>query len=181
MKDGLITALTQGGRTTAGGVAACWAGLTWAYAIATGQWPWELSAVEWGGGWIGVMWMAMLVAMLRPLSLWPGFLVLPLVVAMLYGAVWREWNRWIVAGVLAALAGLPVLFEMKNSADYGELSATLTLMPLAVAATLFGIAQERGWFARLWRRAGPASRGGAAGGGGEPAGEAVAVDGELRR
>ncbi|MBR4190151.1 MAG: hypothetical protein IKQ55_09355 [Kiritimatiellae bacterium] len=183
MNDGLITAIMQGGRTTVGGVAACWAGLTWAYAIATGQWPWEFSLAAWGGGWIGVMWLAQLAAMARPLWLWPGFLVLPFVLAMLYGAVAREWNRWIVAGILASLAGLPGLFVVKGSYDYGEFPATLTLLSLAAASVLFGLAQERGWFVRAWRRAVARSRsgGGGAGGVGEPAEEAVAEGGELRR
>jgi hypothetical protein len=122
------------------------------------------------------MWMAFFSAMQWPLWWWPGFLVLPFVLAMLYGAVAREWSRWVVAGVLAALVGF-----LGSQSEAGEMRTTLTLLSLAVAAALFGVAQERGGFVRLWRRAGPASRGGAAGGGGEPAGKAVAVDGELRR
>jgi hypothetical protein len=97
------------------------------------------------------MWLAQLAAMSRPLWLWPGFLVLPFVLAMLYGAVAREWNRWIVAGVLASLSGLPGFWVEKNSWEYGEFSISMTLLSLAVAVLLFGIVQERGWFVRLWR------------------------------
>ena len=163
MNDNPISAVAAGGRTALGGVAACWAGLEWGYAIATGQWPWELSGLEWMTGWMGAGFMAFFGAAMSPVGDWPGFLVLPFVLAMLYGAVGREWNRWIVAGVLAVVVG--GLGYWVGVFECEEWGVSVAQAGVALAVVLFGTAQERGWLARLWWRLFPPQRGDEGGGG----------------
>ena len=91
------------------GAFACWAGLTWAYAITMGKWPWEFSWMEWLIGWmLAVVWPALWTMMMEGwwwLWFWVSWLVLPFALWMVRGAILKEWNRWIVAGVLASVAG----------------------------------------------------------------------------
>lgn len=187
MKDDSVSAMAGGALAALWGTIACWTGLTWAYAITTRQWPWEFSWVEWLLGWMGAIAIPPLCTLGMSkgwcLWFWVSWLLLPFALWMFRGAMLKEWNRWIVAGVLALVAG-GLGFVGMEATDAGELSQQLaqwpppvTLLSLAAASVLFGLAQDRGWFALLWRRAFPSSRSGAS----EPAGEAVTLDGELRR
>lgn len=193
MKDDSLSAMADGALATIWSAAACWAGLTWAYAITTRQWPWEFSLAEWLLGWMGAVAIPALCTLGMSkcwcMWFWVSWLLLPFALWMFRGAMLKEWNRWIVAGVLALVAG-GLGFVGMEAIDAGEISRrwaqwppSVTLLSLAAASVLFGTAQERGWFVRLLRRAGPRSRsgGGGAGGVGEPAEEVVAVGGELRR
>lgn len=141
MTENPVSAVASGARTLLRGLFACWAGLTWGYAIASGRWPWEMDRMEWLAGWLG----AALMPILAPLG-WLGWLVLPFLVVMLFGAIFKEWNRWIVTGFLGSVTGAVLLVWSED----GLVSAVL--LAGAVGVLLFGVGQEQGWFARGWKR-----------------------------
>lgn len=194
MQNDSVSAMADGALATVWSVASCWAGLTWAYAITTRQWPWDFSLAEWLLGWMGAVAIPALCTLGMPkvgwcMWYWVSWLLLPFVLWMFRGAMLKEWNRWIVAGVLALVAG-GLGFVGMEAIDAGDLSwrwaqwtPPVVMLSLAAAAVLFGTAQERGGGVRVGRRA--VARSGAVGGGtgsvGEPAEEAVAARGELRR
>lgn len=101
---------------------------------------WELGAGGWLLGWLGAVFLP------QCISGW-GWLMPPFEIVMLYGAVWRGWNRCIVAGLLALAAGIVALFE------YGPWYGLRLILPLALV--LFGTAVERGWFIRRRPRPAP--------------------------
>ena len=155
MKDASISAIGQGIWVPIRGVFACWAGLTWAYAITTRQWPWQFSWVEWLIGWMGAVVLPPIATLGMSgwwwLWMWVTWLLLPLTLVMIRLALLKEWNLWIVAGVLASVAGGLGFCGFGIALDWQEWPVAVTLLSLAVAAVLFGTAQERGWFVRLWR------------------------------
>lgn len=189
MEKDSASAMAAGAFEAVRGVFACWAGLTWAYAISMGKWPWEFSRMEWLLGWMGaVVWPALWTMMMSGwwwLWFWVSWLVLPFALWMVRGAILKEWNRWIVAGVLALVAGgLGFGGAMAAASEWPPWRDALppvVLLSLAAAAVLYGTARDRGWFVRLWRRAIPPPRPDGGGSVGEPAEEAVAVRGGLRR
>ena len=159
MKGDSVEAIGQGIWMPIRGVFACWAGLTWAYAIEMGKWPWEFSWMEWLLGWMGaVVWPAFWTMMMSGwwwLWFWVSWLVLPFTLWMVRGTILHEWNRWIVAGVLASVTGgLGFGGAMAAASELPPMQDAVppvVLLSLAVAAVVFGTAQERGWFVRLWR------------------------------
>ena len=155
MKGDSVAAIWQGIWVPLRGVFACWAGLTWAYAITTRQWPWKLSWAEWLLGWMSALglpaFMTFGISGWWWLWMWMAWLLLPFALVMLRGALLKEWNLWIVAGLLAAVAGSLGFCGMGIVWDWGQWPMAVTLLSLAVAAVVFGTAQERGWFVRLWR------------------------------
>ena len=159
MKDASISAIGQGIWVPIRGVFACWAGLTWGYGSAMGKWPWDFSWMEWLLGWMGaVVWPAFYTLGMSGwwwLWFWVSWLVLPFALWMVRGAVLMEWNRWIVAGVLASVTGgLGFGGAMAAASEWfpwREVIPSVVFLSLTVAAVLFGTAQECGWFVRLWR------------------------------
>jgi hypothetical protein len=143
MKDDLLSAPVEGGREILSGLAAWLAGLTWGYALLTGDMLWELRGGEWMVGWLGAVFLP------PGMSGW-GWLALPFELVMLYGAAWRGWNACLVIGLLALAAGLLAL------SDYGPWYLLRLILPLVLV--LFGIAVERGWFIPR-RRLRPPARG----------------------
>ena len=129
--------------------------MTWAYAITTRQWPWKFSLEEWLLGWMGALgqpaWMTLGISGWWWLWMWMAWLLLPFSLVMLRGALLKEWNFWIVVGLLAAVAGGLGFCGLGIILDWRQWPVSVTLLSLAVAAVLFGIVQERGWFVRLWR------------------------------
>ena len=67
------------------------------------------------------------------------------------GALLKEWNFWIVAGLLAAVAGGLGFCGLGIILGWRQWPVSVTLLSLAFAAVVFGTAQERGWFVRLWQ------------------------------
>ena len=155
MKPNPLSALVEGLWMPIRGVVACWAGLTWAYAITTRQWPWQLSWMEWLLGWMGAMVLPALATLSAPpdwwwLWMWLAWLLLPFALVMLRGALLKEWNLWIVVGLLATVAGGLGFSVLGIVAGWEEWPAPATLLAAALSATLFGTAQDLGWFPRLW-------------------------------
>ena len=83
--------------------------------------------------------------------MWVTWLLLPLALVMIRLALLKEWNLWIVAGVLASVAGGLGFCGFGIALDWQEWPVAVTLLSLAVAAVVFGTAQERGWLVWLWR------------------------------
>ena len=129
--------------------------MTWAYAITTRQWPWQFSWAEWLIGWIGAVVLPPIATLGMSgwwwLWMWVTWLLLPLALVMIRLALLKEWNLWIVAGVLASVAGGLGFCGFGIALDWQEWPVAVTLLSLAVAAVVFGTAQERGWLVRLWR------------------------------
>lgn len=155
MKGDSISAIWQGIWGLIRGVFACWAGLTWAYAITTRQWPWQFSLAEWLLGWMSALglpaFMTLGISGWWWLWMWMAWLLLPFALVMTRMALLKEWNLWIVAGVLATVAGGLGFCGLGIILDWQQWPVAVTLLSLAVAAVLFGTAQERGWFVWLWR------------------------------
>ena len=137
MKDFPLSVLSAAARSTVGGVLAFQAGLTGAGLIVfaegldrAGTWVWCLFA-----------WMALIPFTIA--RLW-GLLLAPVLVVMFFGAVWREWNRLMVAGATAlALAATTLVCARHNPlADRASATAFLITTGLAMALIALGAALE---------------------------------------
>ena len=137
MMDFPLSVLSAAARSTVGGVLAFQAGLTGAGLIVfaegldrAGTWVWCLFA-----------WMALIPFTIA--RLW-GLLLAPVLVVMFFGAVWREWNRFVVAGGTAlALAATTLVCARHNPFADGEFPvAFLIAAGLAAATFALGAALE---------------------------------------
>jgi len=136
-KDFPLSCFSEAARTTIGGVLAFQAGLLGAGLIVFAEgldrantWIWCLFA-----------WMALIPFTIA--RLW-GLLLAPILAAIFYGAVWREWNRLMVAGGTAlALAATTLVCARHNPfADDEFPAAFLIAAGLAAATFALGAALE---------------------------------------
>ena len=94
-ENGLLAAVSEGGKSAFGGVLALWAGFAWGGIIAAH----DVNALHWTGIW---GFIATLSSVGCPH--W-GWLLLPVLGVFFFGAIWREWNRLLVVSSLATLVG----------------------------------------------------------------------------
>lgn len=129
MKDFPLSCFADAARSAAGGVLAFQVGLTGAGLIVfaeglnrAGTWVWCLFA-----------WMALIPFTIA--RLW-GLALVPVLAAIFFGAVWREWNRLMVAGGTAlALATTTLVCARHNPFADGESAAAFSIAAGLAAAT----------------------------------------------
>ena len=94
-ENGLLAAISEGGKSAFWGVFALWAGFAWGGIIAAHG----MNALHWTG-------IYGLIETLAAMGATPwGWLLLPVLVVFCFGAIWREWNRLLVVSSLATLVG----------------------------------------------------------------------------
>ena len=136
-KDFPLSCFSEAARTTIGGVLAFQAGLLGAGLIVFAEGLDRAST--WG--WCLFAWMALIPFTI--VRLW-GLLLAPILAAIFYGAVWREWNRLMVAGGTAlALAATTLVCARHNPFADGEFPAAFLIAAgLAAATFALGAALE---------------------------------------
>lgn len=141
-KDYPISCLWEGSRSTFGGVLAFFAGMVGGTLIVAAQ---NGSILQGDGSayWIGWMFLV-----LRAMADLRGIVLLPFLGIMLFGLVWRDWNRPAGAALIAlALAGISFLTESCNPFAEPESTRRLALAAgPAVLLLLAGLARE------IWAR-----------------------------
>ena len=137
MKDFPLSVFSAAARSTVGGVLAFQAGLMGAGLIVFAE------GLDRASTWVWCLfsWMALIPFTIA--RLW-GLLLAPVLVVLFYGAVWREWNRLMVAGGTAlALATTTLVCARHNPlADRASAMAFLIATGLAMALIALGAALE---------------------------------------
>ena len=134
-----VSSLLAGARSTIGGVLAFFAGLVGGTLIVLAA---EAGGLQFFKPACLVGWMVLIpFAVAR---LW-GLLLLPFLGVMLYGLVWRDWNRLVGAALVAiALSAATLLSARKNPFETPESGLAFGLALGAAVLLLFsGIAWER--------------------------------------
>ena len=133
MNDEPLSSFTHAAKSTLGGILAFYAGLVGGAFIldpVAGRFQ----------GWYLVAWMAILPYTIA--KLW-GLLLAPLLVILLYGAIWLEWNRLLIATSVAILLAATMLASLPHN-PFTDPDAWLfiTKISLTAALLLLGILWE---------------------------------------
>lgn len=94
-ENGLLDAISEGGKSAFWGVFAIWAGFAWGGVI----FAHNVNAMHWTGLWAMIVMLGVVGG-----TSW-GWILLPVLSVFFYGAIWREWNRLVVASALATFVG----------------------------------------------------------------------------
>ena len=132
MKDFPLSCFADVAKTTVGGVLSFYAGLVGGSMIVFSERL--FSAGTWG--WCLVAWLALI-----PYAIahsW-GLLLAPALGVLLFGAVWFEWNRLIVASVVAILLSTTTLICAKHNPLAEAESALPFLIAMGLALSILAI------------------------------------------
>lgn len=132
MKDFPLSVFSAAARSTVGGVLAFQAGLTGAGLIVFAE------GLNRTSTWVGCLFAWMALIPFTVARLW-GLLLAPVLVVLFYGAVWREWNRLVVAGGTALALATTTLVCARHNPLADRASATAFLIATGVALALIAL------------------------------------------
>ena len=130
MNDYPLSCFTDVAKTTTGGVLSFYAGLVGGSIIVFSERL--LSFRMWG--WCSVAWLALIPFTIA--KLW-GLLLAPVLGVMLFGTIWREWNRLMVASGVAILLSTTTLYCAKYNPLTQADSAVPFIITMGTALVLF--------------------------------------------
>ena len=132
MNDYPLSCFTDVAKTTTGGVLSFYAGLVGGSIIVFSELL--ISFRIWG--WCSVAWLALIPFTIA--KLW-GLLLVPALGIMLFGSIWREWNRLIIASGVAILLSTTTLYCAKYNPFTQADSAIPFIITMGIALVLFAI------------------------------------------
>ena len=132
MKDYPLSCFSDVAKTTVGGVLSFYAGLVGGSIIVFFE---MLFAVRiWG--WCLVAWLALIPYTLA--KSW-GLILVPVLGVMLMGSIWLEWNRLIVASIVAILLSITTLYCAKHNPLSESESALPFIVTMGLALIILAI------------------------------------------
>ena len=132
MNDYPLSCFTDVAKTTTGGVLSFYAGLVGGSMIVFSERLFSFRI--WG--WCSVAWLALIPFTIA--KLW-GLLLTPVLGIMLFGTIWRDWNRLIIASGVAILLSTTTLYCAKYNPFTEADSATPFIITMGIALVLFSI------------------------------------------